>query len=51
MTSTLSQQRTSPQQTESLLDHVICGSEQLRMKFNAECLGSLEIDDELEFSA
>ena len=34
--------------SHALFDHVVCGAKQLRMKFEAERLGGLEVDHELE---
>ena len=39
----------APQQTATLLDHLVGGGEKLRMEFQAERLGGPEVDDELDF--
>src|SRR5271169_3231618 len=39
----------APQQTVSLFDHVVGECQQLRWHFEAERLGGLEVDHELEF--
>src|ERR1035437_1577597 len=39
----------APQQTESLFDHLVGGGEQLRMEFEPERFGGLEVDHKIEF--